>query len=120
MAAVVSGTIILAVAAVHVFFPVARPYSKLFYQLPYRQTNGQYVQGIADAIFVSGWLVLLTGLRASIIGGVQQLTARYRLLPSKTRVRFSEQSWLLFYDGLSFSLGMVGKLSESKLTGSSD
>ena len=103
----VSGSLILAVAAVHISFPVARPYTKPFYQLPYRERNGEYVQGMADACFVLGWLVLLTGLRASIIAGVYQLTTRYRLIPSKARVRFSEQSWLLFYDSISFSLGMV-------------
>lgn len=103
----VSGSLILAVVAVHIFFPIARPYTKLFYQLPYREVNGEYLQGIADTCFVLGWLVLLTGLRATIIAGVYQFTMRYRLIPSKARVRFSEQSWLLFYDGISFSLGMV-------------
>lgn len=103
----VSGSLIVAVAAVHVLFPIARPYTKLFYQLQYREANGIYLQGIADTFFVQGWLVLLTCLRASIIAGVYQFITRYRLIPSKACVRFSEQSWLLFYDSISFSLGMV-------------
>jgi very-long-chain ceramide synthase len=104
---VVSGSVILTVAAVHLFFPLARPYTKQFFQLSYHEANGVYVQGIDDACFVLGWLVLLTGLRATIIAGVYQFTTQYRLIQGKARVRFAEQSWLLFYSGLSFSLGMV-------------
>ena len=99
--------LILIVAAVHVLIPPAKRYTRLFYQLPYYEAPGQYLQGADDIFFVLGWLVLLTAMRASIIASVHQIVTRYRLMSGKACVRFSEQGWLFVYYGLSFSMGMV-------------
>ncbi|MCJ1384016.1 sphingosine N-acyltransferase lag1 [Xylographa soralifera] len=103
---VVSCGLIVAAASIHALSPSARPYTELLYLLPYPETNGQYLQGADDAFFVLGWLVMLTALRAIVIASVHQIVTRYRLVSGKARTRFAEQSWLLFYYGLSFTLGM--------------
>ena len=105
----VSCALIVAAASIHALSPSTRPYTGLLYQLPYLDTNGQYLQGVDDAFFVLGWLVMLTALRAIVIASVHQTVTRYRLVSGKARTRFAEQSWLLFYYGLSFPLGMVNE-----------
>ena len=99
---------ILAVASVHSFIPVVRPYTKPLYRLSYPVGNGQYLQGSADTSFVLGWLVLISAIRATIIEGVYQFVTKYQIIARKTRMRFAEQGFLLLYAGASFSIGMVG------------
>ncbi|MCJ1400857.1 sphingosine N-acyltransferase lag1 [Xylographa trunciseda] len=103
---VVSYSLIIAAASIHALSPSTRPYTELLYRLPYLESNGQYLQGADDAFFVLGWLVMLTALRATVITSVYRIVTRYRLVSGKARVRFAEQSWLLLYYGLSFTLGM--------------
>ena len=103
----VSWSLILAVASIHSLLPVARRYTRPFYELPYPDGEGQHVQGSDDALFVLGWLVLMTALRATIIEGVYQFGTWLRLMSHKACMRFAEQAFLLIYDGTSFSLGMV-------------
>lgn len=91
----------------HTFVPSARRYTQLFYELPYYDVNGQYLQGSDDALFVLGWLVMVTAVRATIIEGVYQFVTWLRLMPHKACMRFAEQAFLLVYYGTSFSLGMV-------------
>lgn len=102
-----SWCLIFTVALVHALVPHARRYTKLFYKLQYHDVTGRFLQGFNDIYFVLAWVVLLTAIRATIIASTYQLTTRLNLVSGKARVRFSEQSWLLFYDGISFSLGMV-------------
>ncbi|MCJ1354040.1 MAG: sphingosine N-acyltransferase lag1 [Icmadophila ericetorum] len=109
----ISGCLILPVIAIHTLFPSARPHTKLLYQLPYYEAPGRYSQGFNDVFFVLGWLVLLTNIRAVIIASLYELIRRFRLVPSKARTRFAEQGWLLFYDGISFSMGMYLIVSSS-------
>lgn len=103
----VSWSIILAVASIHSLFPSARRYTRPFYQLPYPDVDGQYLQGSEDALFVLGWLVLMTAIRATLIESVYQAATCLGPMSKKTRIRFAEQGFLLFYYGTSFSTGMV-------------
>lgn len=102
-----SWRLIFTIALIHALVPHARRYTKLFYKLQYHDVTGPFLQGFNDIYFVLGWVVLLTAIRATIIASTYQLITWLNLVSGKARVRFSEQSWLLFYDGISFSLGMV-------------
>lgn len=102
----VSWSLILSVATTHSLVPLVRSYTRLFYELPYAQGNGQYVQGSEDALFVLGWLVLLTAIRATIIECIYEIVTRLRLMSRKASMRFAEQGFLLIYDFTSFSMGM--------------
>ena len=104
---VVSWSLILSVAATHSLVPLVRPYTTRFYDLPYAQGNGLYVQGSDDALFVLGWLVLLTAIRATIIECLYEFVTRLRVMSRKASMRFAEQGFLLIYDSTSFSMGMV-------------
>ena len=106
--AAVSWTIILAVASIHSLIPPARPFTQHFIQLPYYVGGGWYLQGADDALFILGWLILMTAIRASTIEGIYQFVTRFRLVSRKQRMRFAEQGFLLLYSGTSFSVGMVG------------
>lgn len=104
---VVSWSLILSVTIIHSLVPLVRSYTRLFYELPYPQANGQYIQGSDDALFVLGWLVLMTAIRATIIECVYEFVTRLRLMSRKASMRFAEQAFLLTYDFTSFSMGMV-------------
>ncbi|CAF9919040.1 sphingosine N-acyltransferase lag1 [Imshaugia aleurites] len=103
---VVSWSLILSVAIIHSLIPPVRSYTKLFYELPYARGNGQYVQGSEDALFVLGWLVLMTAIRATIIECVYEFVTQLRVMSRKASMRFAEQGFLLIYDFTSFSMGM--------------
>ena len=103
----VSCSLILWVIIIHSLVPSVRSYTRLFYQLPYARGNGQYVQGSEDALFVLGWLVLMTAIRATIIECVYEIITRLRLMSRKASMRFAEQGFLLIYYVTSFSIGMV-------------
>lgn len=102
----VSWSLILAATSLHSLFPSVRPYTQSLCKLPYPDGEGQYLQGSDDALFVLGWLVLMTALRATMIEGVDYAAA-WLGLSKKDRLRFAEQAYLMFYDGTSFSIGMV-------------
>lgn len=104
---------ILAVASVHSLIPPVRRYTQSFYKLPYPNGDGQCLQGVEDVQFVLGWLVLMTALRATIIEGIYRFVTRFRIVSSKTRMRFAEQGFLLLYSGTSFSVGMVRRFNTS-------
>ena len=59
-------------------------------------------------MFVLGWLVLMTAIRATIIEGVYEVVTRLRVMSRKASMRFAEQGFLLIYYSISFPLGMVG------------
>ncbi|CAF9936337.1 MAG: sphingosine N-acyltransferase lag1 [Alectoria fallacina] len=103
---VISWSLILSVATIHSLVPLVRPYTTLFYELPYAQGNGQYVQGSKDALFVLGWLVLMTAIRATVIECLYEFVTRLRVMSRKASMRFAEQGFLLVYDFTSFSMGM--------------
>ena len=103
----VSASIVLAALSIHTIVPSARRYTQPFYELPYPDVEGQYVQGADDALFVLGWLVMVTAIRAAIIEGTYQYITWLRVMSRKDCMRFAEQAFLLVYYGTSFSLGMV-------------
>ena len=103
----VSASFILAALSLHTLVPSARRYTQPFYELPYPDVEGQYLQGSDDALFVLGWLVMITAIRAAIIEGTYQYITWLRVMSHKACMRFAEQAFLLVYDGTSFSLGMV-------------
>lgn len=103
----VSWSLILFVATIHSLFPLVRPYTTPFYELPYTQGNGQYVQGSEDALFVLGWLVLMTAIRATIIQCLYEFITRLRVMSRNASMRFAEQGFILTYHFTSFSMGMV-------------
>ena len=107
-------------ASLHSLFPPVRQYTQLFYKLPYPSGNGQYVQGADDGLFVLGWLILMTALRATTIEGIYQLVTQLRLVSKKACMRFAEQGFLVLYYGASFSIGMVGVLNSFHHIRSSD
>ena len=107
--AVVSWSLILAVLSTHISIPYARRFRRPLFELSYPNGNGEYLQGSEDALFVLGWLVLMTAIRATIIEGVYQLVTWLHLMAHKERMRFAEQGFLLVYYGTSFALGMVRK-----------
>lgn len=94
-------------AVIHSLFPFVRSYTRLFYELPHAQGNGQYVQGSEDALFVLGWLVLMTAIRATVIECVYEFVTRIRVMSRKASMRFAEQGFLLIYYSISFQMGMV-------------
>lgn len=104
----VSWSLILAVASIHSLIVPARRYTEFFYQLPYSIGEGWYLQGADDALFVLGWLVLMTAIRATVIEGLYQLVTYFHLISKKNGMRFAEQGFLLLYSGTSFTVGMVG------------
>ena len=105
----VSWSIILFVASIHSLIPPARRSTELFYQVPYPIGEGWYLQGADDALFVLGWLILMTAIRATIIEGLYRLVKHFRLVRSKACMRFAEQGFLILYYVTSFSIGLVGK-----------
>ena len=104
---VVSASLILAALTTHTFVPSARRYTQQFYELPYPDVDGQYLQGADDALFVLGWLIMITAIRATIIEGTYQYVMWLRVMSRKECMRFAEQAFLVVYYGTSFSLGMV-------------
>lgn len=103
----VSASLILVALSIHTVVPSARRYTRQFYELPYPDVEGQYLQGADDALFVFGWLVMITATRAAIIEGTYQYVTWLRVMSHKACMRFAEQAFLVVYDGTSFSLGMV-------------
>lgn len=104
-----SWSLIFALVSIHSLFPPARRHTELLYQLPYPNGEGWYLQGAEDALFVLGWLVLMTAIRATAIEGIYQLVTYLSLVSRKRCMRFAEQGFLLLYSGTSFSVGMVGR-----------
>ena len=49
----------------------------------------------------------MTAIRATLIEGVYQATAWSGIMSKNSCMRFAEQGFLLFYDGTSFTVGMV-------------
>jgi acyl-CoA-dependent ceramide synthase len=93
----------------HISFPRARQHTRQFFELSYyNPESDEYCIGWSDAWLVVYWIVIFTGLRAAVMD--------YILLPfakaggvktERDQTRFAEQSWLLIYDSIFWSLGMV-------------
>ncbi|KAL2754051.1 hypothetical protein ACRALDRAFT_2108764 [Sodiomyces alcalophilus JCM 7366] len=92
----------------HYFIPKAQPHTTKFFTLSYYDAaTGKYGKGIDDAYNIPFFIVLFTGIRAAVM--------EYILAPfgksmgvrkTKQLTRFSEQSWLLVYYSVFWSMGV--------------
>jgi acyl-CoA-dependent ceramide synthase len=93
----------------HHLIPDAQPHTTKFFTLSYyNRSSGKYSNGKDDVFLIMIFIVLFTGLRAAVM--------KYLLVPfakmsgvrkNKDLTRFSEQSWMLCYYGISWTIGMV-------------
>ncbi|KAF7562246.1 hypothetical protein G7046_g1893 [Stylonectria norvegica] len=92
----------------HLFMPKARPVTSKFFTLShYNPNTGNYAVGEGDLYFISFVVVLLTGLRAGFLEHILAPLARYLGVTKKGDiVRFSEQTWLLCYYAIFYTLGV--------------
>jgi acyl-CoA-dependent ceramide synthase len=77
----------------------------------YNSETREYCSGWNDAWMVSFWIVVFTGLRASVMDYILVPLAKKGGVGTKrNRTRFAEQAWLLIYCSVFFSLGMVSEI----------
>ena len=82
--------------------------SKFFTVSHYNPHTTNYAVGNGDIYFVIFCVVLLTGLRATFLEHILGPLAVYWGIPNKSNiVRFAEQTWLLCYYAVFYTLGMV-------------
>jgi acyl-CoA-dependent ceramide synthase len=103
----------------HLCFPRARRHTRKFFELSYyNRESGNYTQGWDDAYMVFYWMVLFTGLRASVMDFVLIPFARWGGVEGKkATTRFAEQAWLMIYASTFWSIGMVKMFSVTSLMG---
>lgn len=94
-------------------FPRARHYTRKFCRLSYyNPLSGDYALGWDDSFLVLFWIVAFTGLRAVVMDyALAPLTQLVGLEKKKEKTRFAEQAWVLMYDAVFWSLGMVRRSS---------
>jgi acyl-CoA-dependent ceramide synthase len=90
-------------------FPKARRHTRKFLELSYYNPDSEeYTLGWNDACMVFYWIVLFTGLRASVMDYVLTPFAQWAGIEKKKDLtRFAEQAWLLIYYSVFWSIGMV-------------
>ena len=104
-----SVNLLLLHALTHICFPRARQSTRKFYQLSYfNPKTEKYALGWDDFYIVVYSIIALTGLRAFtldyILAPLAQLAG---VSKGKEQIRFAEQGWVLIYDSVFWSLGMV-------------
>lgn len=93
------------------YSPELHKYTDRFLHLQYKidrkNGSGAYDIGINDAYYVAYWVVLLSFMRAFMMQWLFDPIAHKlcHVHSRKARVRFAEQSWLVFYYSCSFALG---------------
>ena len=104
-----SVNLLLLHALAHMCFPRARQSTRKFYQLSYYNTStGKYAAGWDDLYMVAYSIIVLTGLRAATLDYVLvPLAQMLGVTKKKDKLRFAEQGWILIYDSVIWSLGMV-------------
>ena len=90
-------------------FPRARRHTRKFFELSYLNSeSGEYQAGWNDAWMVCFWIVVFTGLRASVMDYIlTPLAKRGGVKSQRDLKRFAEQAWLLLYYSVFWPLGMV-------------
>jgi acyl-CoA-dependent ceramide synthase len=74
----------------------------------YNPATGNYAITHDDIYFVGFCIVLFVGIRASSMKYVFAPFARHCGLSNKKRItRFSEQAWMIMYNAVFWTLGMV-------------
>ncbi|KAK7403380.1 Sphingosine N-acyltransferase lag1 [Neonectria punicea] len=90
------------------FIPKARPHTIKFFTLSYRNPDsGKYGNGSDDVYPIVCLIVLFTGLRAAVMEYLLVPFAKmWGVRKIKDLTRFSEQSWLMCYYAVSWTMGM--------------
>lgn len=93
----------------HYFIPKAQPHTIKFFTLSYyNAASGKYGKGIDDAYMIPFFVVLFTGLRAAVMEYVlAPIGKAMGVRKTKQLTRFSEQSWLLVYYSVFWTMGVV-------------
>lgn len=96
-------------ALTHMSFPRARRHTRKFFELSYfNPETGEYRAGWNDAWMVSFYIVVFTGLRASVMDYIlMPLATKGGVKSKRDLTRFAEQAWLLIYYTVFWTLGMV-------------
>jgi acyl-CoA-dependent ceramide synthase len=96
----------------HLCFPRARRHTRKFFELSYyNPESGEYRAGWNDAWMVSYWIVVFTGLRAAVMDYIlTPLAKKCGIKTERDQTRFAEQTWLLVYYSVFWSLGMVSSM----------
>ena len=89
--------------------PRARQSTRKFYQISYHDpATGKYAAGWDDIYLVFYSIIVLTALRAATLDYLLVPLATFSgITKKKEKVRFAEQAWILLYDTVTWSLGMV-------------
>ena len=105
----ISINLLLLLFLTHASFPRVRQHTRKFFELSYYDTtSGLYTQGWDDFCFVFFGVIVFTGLRVAVMDYVLMPLAQMGgIQKKKVRIRFAEQAWLLLYDSIFWSLGMV-------------
>ncbi|KAF3353948.1 hypothetical protein VD0004_g8442 [Verticillium dahliae] len=92
----------------HYFIPKAQPHTAKFFTLSYRNpATGSYKNGCDDMYFIAFCVILFTGLRAATMEYVLAPFAKtWGVRKTKDLTRFSEQSWMLVYYIIFWSMGL--------------
>ena len=103
-------------ALTHLCFPRARPHTRKFVELAYRDpATGRYAKGWDDGALVLCGVVVLTGLRGAameyVLAPLAQLGGIAR---RKERVRFAEQAWIFLCHSAWWALDLVRFLPSSR------
>ncbi|KAI9889583.1 MAG: sphingosine N-acyltransferase lag1 [Vezdaea aestivalis] len=93
---------------VHTTLPRARPHTRKFFELSYRNPEtGYYRQGPDDFYLIAYWTVIFMGLRAATMDYIlAPFAQRGGVDKVKGRVRFAEQGWLFLYCTVFWTTGM--------------
>jgi acyl-CoA-dependent ceramide synthase len=103
-------------AMTHISFPRARRHTRKFFLLSYfNPESGEYRAGWNDAWMVSFWIVVFTGLRASVMDYILiPFAKRNNVRTNRNQTRFAEQAWLLIYYSVFWTLGVVSLIPEAQ------
>ena len=105
----VAVNLLMLLALTHMCFPRARRHTRKFFQLSYfNPSSGKYTLGWDDLPLVFYWIIVFTGLRATVMDYVLVPLAQLAgIEKKKEKVRFAEQAWIFLYSSAFWSLGMV-------------
>ncbi|KAL3418953.1 longevity-assurance protein [Phlyctema vagabunda] len=103
-----SVNLLVLLALTHICFPRARHHTRKFIELSYyNPDSGEYYLGWNDAWMVFHWIVVFTGLRASVMDYILQPIAVWGgVKTQRDQIRFAEQAWLCIYYSVFWTLGM--------------
>ncbi|KAL3460317.1 longevity assurance proteins LAG1/LAC1 [Aspergillus heterothallicus] len=103
-----SFNIITLLCLTHLCMPEARAYTTRFFWVShYNPRTGEYAIGGNDLYFLVFWIVLFTGIRASVMEYLlAPLAKHWGVTKVKDITRFTEQAWLLCYYSVFWTLGL--------------